>query len=376
MKILKKILKMKRLPHLVFILFLAGSGFVYWFFFRQPPPLEEKFVVEEAPAPIESPTATPSFTLAQPGDKALLPGTRVSYQKFNNCGPANLSMILSYYDIDKSQKELSEQMRPYQHLKGDNDDKTIFPEEFVFWVEKFGLKALHRPNGSIELLKLFLANDIPVVVKTLLKIEDDPSHFRIVRGFDENSQIIIVDDSYFGSNRKISYFQFLQMWQPFNYVYIPVYRPEKEEIVKAISGQEEDEEVAYWRAINRAKKEAELDPENVWPVFNLANSYYHVSRYEESIKYFEQVESRLPRRALWYQIEPILAYRELGNYDRVFQISGRLFKDGNRAFSELYQIRGEIYLEKGDKEAARREFELALQYNKNFQPAKDALSQL
>jgi len=166
------------------------------------------------------------------------------------------------------------------------------------------------------------------------------------------------------------------MWQPFNYVYIPVYRAEKEETVKAILGQEEDEEVAYWRAINRAKKEAELDPENVGPMFNLANSYYHVGRYEESVKYFEQVETQLPRRALWYQIEPILAYQELGNYDRVFQISDRLFEDGNRAFSELYQIRGEIYLEKGDKEAARREFELAVEYNKNFQPAKDALSQL
>jgi predicted negative regulator of RcsB-dependent stress response len=47
-----------------------------------------------------------------------------------------------------------------------------------------------------------------------------------------------------------------------------------------------------------------------------------------------------------------------------------------RAFSELYQIRGEIYLEKGNKEAARREFELALKYNKNFQPAKTALQNL
>jgi predicted negative regulator of RcsB-dependent stress response len=61
--------------------------------------------------------------------------------------------------------------------------------------------------------------------------------------------------------------------------------------------------VAYWKAINRAKKEVELSPENIY-------------------------------------------------------------------------IRGEIYLEKGDKESTKREFELALKYNKNFQPAKEALSQL
>lgn len=371
-----KILKMRRLLLGAFLLLLVGGIFVYLHLFRQPPPLEEKFVVEEAPKPVESPAITPGITLAQPGDKALLPGTKVSYQTFNNCGPANLSMILSFYGISKSQKELGEEMRPYQHPKGDNDDKTIFPEEFVFWVQNFGLKALYRPNGSLQLIKVFLANDIPVVVKTLLKVDEDSAHFRVIRGFDEKRQVIIADDSYFGPNRKIGYFQFLALWQPFNYVYIPVYKPEKEEIVKTILGQEIDEEVAWWRAINRAQKEAELDPENIYPIFNLSTSYYHVGEYQKSVAEFEKVESRLSRRMLWYQIEPILAYKKLENYDRVFQITNWLFENGNRAFSELYQIRGEIYLEKGDKEAARREFELALKYNQNFQPAKEALGNL
>jgi len=365
----------KLFASLACLLLLAGGVFLYLQFFRQPPPLEEKFIVEELPAPAVSPGASPSVTLIQPGEKVLLPGTRVAYQTFNNCGPATLSMILSYYDINKSQKELGDEMRPYQHPKGDNDDKTIFPHEFVAWVEKFGLKAVYRPNGSLELLKLFLANEIPVVVKTWLRPNEDIGHFRIIRGFDEGAKVLIDDDSYFGPNRRLSYFDFMSMWQPFNYGYIPVYQPEKEEIVKAILGQEQDAEVAYWQAVNRAQKEAELDPDNIYPVFNLSTSFHHVGEYEKSVAEFEKVESRLPRRMLWYQIEPILVYKELGDYDRVFEITNWLFEHGNRAFSELYQIRGEIYLEKGDKEAARREFELALQYNKNFQPAKDALKQ-
>lgn len=368
------------------LLLLVGGAFIYLHFFRQPPPLEERFVVEKLPAPVASPEATPSITLAQPGEKALLSQTRVAYQTFNNCGPATLSMILSYYGINKSQKELGDEMRPYQYPKGDNDDKTIFPTEFVAWVEKFGLEAIYRPNGSLELLKLFLANEIPVVVKTWLRPNEDIGHFRIIRGFDEGAKVLIDDDSYFGPNRRLSYFDFMSMWQPFNYGYIPVYKPEKEEIVKAVLGQDQDSEVAYWKAVNRAQKESQLDPNNIYPIFNLSTSYYHVGEYEKSVTEFEKVESRLPRRMLWYQIEPILAYfelarnklvyKELGNYDRVFEISNWLFDHGNRAFSELYQIRGEIYLEKGDKEAAKREFELALQYNKNFQPAKDALQSL
>lgn len=333
-------------------------------------------MVEKLPAPVVSPQATPGIILAQPGEKALVAGTKVAYQTFNNCGPATLSMILSFYDISKSQKELADEMRPYQHPKGDNDDKTIFPNEFVSWVEKFGLKAVYRPNGSIELLKLFTANEIPVVVKTWLRPNEDIGHFRVVRGFDEKAQVIIEDDSFFGPNRRISYFDFMSLWQPFNYGYIPVYKPEKEQVVKTILGEEQDEEVVWWRAINRAKKESELDPQNIYPIFNLSTSYYHVGEYQKSVAEFEKVESRLPRRMLWYQIEPILSYKELKNYDRVFQITDWLFDHGNRAFSELYQIRGEIYLKKGDKESARREFELALKYNKNFQPAKESLQDL
>jgi len=355
-------------------------GFLFAFQgFKTPPPIEEKFVVEESPSSTELPesvTATPKVSLAQPGERVLLPGTKVSYQTFNNCGPANLSMILSYYGIEKSQKELGEELRPYQHPRGDNDDKTVFPEEFVAMVGKSDLQAFSRVNGSLELLKKLLANEVPVVVKTLLKPTEDSAHFRVVRGFDETRGVIIVDDSYFGPQKEIDYFSFLQMWQPFNYVYILVYPLEKQALVEVILGPEMDEVVAHWRAINRAQKEIELDSENVWPLFNLANSYYHVGQYEETIKYFEEIELRLPRRALWYQIETLLAYKEMGDYDRVFAISERLFEDGNRAFSELYQLRGEIYLEQDNPEAARSEFELALKYNENFEPAKKSLSQL
>lgn len=330
-------------------------------------------MIEELPASMASPQVIPGIILVQSGEKALLPQTKVAYQTFNNCGPATLSMALSYYGVHQSQKELGDKMRPYQHPKGDNDDKTIFPEEFVVWVEKFGLKASYHPNGTLSLIKLFLANEIPVVVKTWLRPNEDIGHFRIIRGFDEKNQVVIGDDSYFGSNRRISYYQLMEMWQPFNYGYIPIYRSEKEEVIKAILGQEQDFKVAYWQAANRAQEETQLDPNNVYPIFNLSTAYYHLGEYEKSVAEFEKVESRLPRRMLWYQIEPILAYKELKNYDRVFEISNWLFENGNRAFSELYQIRGEIYLEKGNEDAARHEFELALKYNKNYQPAKETL---
>jgi tetratricopeptide (TPR) repeat protein len=79
---------------------------------------------------------------------------------------------------------------------------------------------------------------------------------------------------------------------------------------------------------------------------------------------------------LWYQIEPILAYKELGNYDKVFTITENILENGNRAFSELYLIRGDIYLEQGNLEAAKDQYEKAVFYNKNLVEAKEKLESL
>jgi tetratricopeptide (TPR) repeat protein len=264
-------------------------------------------------------------------------------------------------------------MRPVQNPQGDNDDKTIFPSEFVEWTEKYGLSAVYRVNGSIDLLKLFVVNDIPVVVKTWLRVDEDIGHFRLVRGFDEKRGVIIQNDSYHGPDKKISYYDFLSMWQPFNYGYIVVYPAEKEELVMAILGTESDEKIAWSKALERAKKEAGLDPENIYPFFNQATSYYQVGDFTGSVEAFEKVEARLPRRMLWYQIEPILSYQKLGRYDRVFEITNKLLDGGNRAFSELYLIRGEVYLAQGDKAKAREQFELALKYKPGYEEALVAI---
>ena len=302
------------------------------------------------------------------GERALLPPTVQVYQTWNNCGPATVSMILSFYGIKKSQAEIGKDLRPYQNPKGDNDDKTIFPKEFADYVSQFGLKSLYRVGGDLELLKTFLANGLPVVVKQWLHQGEDIGHFRIVRGFDERQKVFLTDDSYDGPNRKISFSDFDELWQPFNYGYILVYPPELQKMVEVILGEAIDPVYAYQKAAERAEREENF--------FNLATSFYHLGEYQKSVEAFEKVESQLPRRMLWYQIEPILSYQSLGRFDKVLALTDNILNGGNRAFSELYQIRGEIFLAQGDKEKARLEFEKAVKYNINYQPAKEGLAKL
>ena len=362
------------------ILLFAGGGFYYWNN-SQRPPLETKFVqsneelITNNSKPDEKVDESIDTQVKAPGTSALVSLPMHTYQTFNNCGPATLSMALAFNGVNVYQKELGDQMRPYQIASGDNDDKTIFTYEFVDWAKEYGVGAVGRVNGNIETLKKFTANGIPVVVKTWLHMNEDIGHFRVVRGFDDTQQVIIQDDSYEGPNRRILYYDFLSMWQPFNYAYIILYNPEQEGLVRAIIGNEWDGITDWQNSLTRAQKETELDATNPYPLFNQSMAYYYLGDYQASVSAFEKVENQLPRRMLWYEIEPILAYQKLGDYERVFRIIDQILNNGNRAFSELYQIRGEIYIEQVNSEAARREFEQALFYNKNYKQAKESLSQ-
>src|SRR3989344_6401852 len=133
------------------------------------PPIETKFVQNSGNSNITPPTVTKNETdnlnekvvpIKSPGDFVLLENPNHTYQTFNNCGPATLSMILSWYGQDVSQRELGDKMRPYQNSDGDNDDKTIFTYEFVDWAQEYGFEAIDRVNADIELLKTFTANGI------------------------------------------------------------------------------------------------------------------------------------------------------------------------------------------------------------------------
>ena len=313
---------------------------------------------------------------SQPGNSYEFALPTHTYQTFNNCGPASLSMILAFYDINKSQKELGLLMRPYQNGAGNNDDKSLFSEEFVRWAKNFGLPGLVRPDGDLNKIKALVANDLPVVVRTWLRVGEDVGHYRIIHGFDENRKVIIQTDSYFGPKKEVSYSDFEAMWQPFNYEYFVIYEDSSSSLVKTILGEDFDAKVAWKNAEERALAEIAANQPSVYPTFNLSVALYHQSRFVEAVNEFEKVENQLPARMLWYQLEPILTYAELGNAEKVFSMTNKILNSGNRAFSELYQIRGEIYAQTGAYDEAQREFELALHYNENYESAKNSLEKL
>lgn len=322
------------------------------------------------------PTPTPKITLQAPAQTKIFPNDYHIYQTFNNCGPAALSMALSYYGISESQQTLGLALRPFQNTAGDNDDKSVTLEELAEKSKDYGLVPYHRPNGNSELIKLFITYDIPVVTRTWLKVTDDIGHYRVVKGYDDSTKEFIQDDSLQGKNLIYSYADFDAIWKKFNYEYLVLVPEAKKEIAETILGENADFKKAWENAVIVAKKEVDNNPQDVDALFNLSVAYYNVGEYQKSVNEFEKVENRIPFRTLWYQIEPIKAYYELGNYDRVFAITDKTLNPYNRAFSELYIIRGNIYKKQGQNELAREEFEKAVFYNINLKSAQEALASL
>ncbi len=297
-------------------------------------------------------------------------------QTFNNCGPASLSMVLNYYKKNTNQIELGNMMRPFNNSWGGIDDKSVFPEEIVQYAQKYDLLAVHRPNGSIEKMKQLVSQNIPVIVRTWLNTREDIGHYRIVRGYNDERKTILQDDSYQGPDITYEYNTFEELWQPFNYSYIVIYPKEKKEVVEAILGQDLNEKNAWENVLKRSATEQNAQYNKTYIQYNQAVAYYYIGDYSKSIQIFEKIESQLPWRMLWYQPEPIYAYQRLKNQERVMYLTNSILFNGNLAFSELYQARGEVYLALGNKDFARQEFENALNYNTNYESAQRALQYL
>jgi hypothetical protein len=331
--------------------------------------------VYENPADSVTRSESPQPATPTPGPiRKVLATDYHIFQSFNNCGPAALSMALKFYAISASQEELAATLRPYQVQSGDNDDKSVTLEELGEKAREYGLIPYHRPMGNPEILKQFIAQELPVITRTLLTMDTDIGHYRVVKGFDETTGVFIQDDSLQGAGLTYTFQEFSELWKKFNYEYLVLIPKNKIELLKEILKEHTDKNKAWQDAVKNAEQELTADPRDNNARFNLSVALFHTGDYQRSIKEFETVQAYLPFRTLWYQIEPIQSYYVAGNYSKVLDLTEQVLKNGNRAFSELYMLRGKVFVKQGNPEAARREFELALFYNTHLKAAQDALT--
>ncbi len=317
-------------------------------------------------------TAPVVSTSSLPVAKELEDGYYVS-QTRNNCGPSALSMDFSFYGVHVSQETLADDLRP-THSEVGNDDKSTTPEELVAEIQKYGFTAYYRPNGSIQELKEFVANGIPVMTRTLFIPTEDFGHYRVIKGYDDTTGQIIDEDGFQGPEIHYSYSDFMSLWEEYNYEYIVIVPPGKEALVQSIIGADVSTTTAWQNARTVAQAAYTSNPSDFRAGFNLSVADYYLGNYADSVAEFQQVQSQIPQHTLWYQLEPIESYYELGDYSEVFSLANSILNNGDPVYPELLVLEGEAYQKQGDVVQAKAAYELALVYNKNLVSAQQALA--
>lgn len=325
---------------------------------------------ETLPSPTPTLTPTTSVALQTVAETVQLSNFKHQWQTWNNCGPATVTMNTSYFGRSETQVEAA------QFLKPNQDDKNVGPHELAAYAQTLGFEALVRQGGSIEQLKMFLSNGIPVLVGTWLVHDGDGlGHYRLVTGYDDAAGELNTFDSLNGPDYKVKYDLFDADWRVFNRVYVLVYPVEQAGLVSAILGPDMDDTAMYERLAAEAQAEVEANPNDPIAYFNLGDALTQLQRYPEATAAFDEARKLgLHWRRLWYQFTTFEAYYKAERYQDVLDLTQATIKSSG-GLEEAYYYQG-LALHATNQEGAAEAFETALVYNPNFTPAQEALNEL
>lgn len=349
---------------------------------------EEVIVTEEAtpeptPEPTQLPVQAPATEVSSIsgrqqqsfGSNALLTGITFEKQTWNNCGPANITMALSFYGWQNRQAYAE------SYLKWGREDKNVSPHEMVAFVNEYSqLRSLTRMGGDVNMLKAFLSNNIPVIIETGYYLEgtDWLGHYQTLVGYDESMGNFIVNDSNIGANHVESYNYFDRLWQHFNREFIVIYRPEEEALVNRILGERVDPVRAAELAMEVAQAEVQKDPNNAHAWFNLGTSLNGMGdtrraavAYTESLRF-----GKLPFRMLWYQFGIFEAFYAEGRYQDIISLVEANLTNTGEYVEEIHYWHGMALAAMEKPNEARTAFRRALGLKSNYAEARAALDAL
>jgi hypothetical protein len=301
------------------------------------------------------------------------------WQKWNNCGPATLSMNLDYWGSQLTQADIAAALKP------DQDDKNVSPEEMAAFARSNGFHAMVRANGDYDHLRLLLSNGVPVLIETWLEQEpgNGMGHYRLLTGYDDAAQQWTLYDSYVSAGVDanqpyrgihLSYADMDPLWAVFNRTYVLIYTDNLAPTVLGIVGNQADDASMWQQALRQAQAEVERRPDDPFAYFNLGTDLVALGQYEQAAAAYDQARViGLPWRMLWYQFGPFKAYYETGRYEELDSlVKATLATAGN--IEELYYWKGMGLAAQGDAAGARRAWQRALELNPHCAPAEAALN--
>jgi tetratricopeptide (TPR) repeat protein len=351
-------------------------------------------------SPTPEPTLAPTPTRMPLPPSIYLAGTRTEAQMWNNCGPATLSMALSFWQWTGGNQEDTAAV-----LKPNNRDKNVMPYEMLDYVNNnTNLRAIMRMGGDLYTIKALLNAGFPVLVEKgfepeNLAAEGWMGHYNLVIGYDDTKQEFTTQDSYLlavldSSDRpsakgfKVTYDDMTSNWRAFNYIFVVVYPPDMENDVLNALGPLADQTNAFRLAAELAASEAASltdarDQYFAW--YNTGTSLVNLAEYDGAAAAFDKAfaiypsidETHRPYRMLWYQTGPYFAYYYTARYQDVISLATTtLDAEVEHILEESYHWRAMAELQLGQQDAAIADFQNALKVHPGFGPSYEQMVQL
>lgn len=357
---------------------------------------------QEPSTPEPTPTITPT---RQPlPERVFLKGVRPEQQRYNNCGPATLSMYLSYYGwvghLNPDAEVPQDHIAPY--LKPNREDKNVMPYEMQQYVIEYtDYDALIRMGGDLQTLKSLLAAGFPVMVEKGFEgtnFEGWMGHYNLVIGYDDAREVFFTQDSYTllhvenwqnSTGFEVTYKDMISNWRAFNNVFLVVFPKDKTNDVLNTLGSLVDETNAYRVAYDRALQESKTlkDPrDQFFAWFNAGTNLVYLQDYSGAAQAFDTAygvypsipEKHRPWRIVWYQTGPYFAYYYTSRYQDVIAMATTTLDamGPNKGIEESWYWRALAELASGDQIGAISDLRESLKWHPGFTPSVEQLNAL
>jgi hypothetical protein len=324
------------------------------------------------------PTSSPAAEKTPMPNSIQLAGFRHEYQTWNNCGPATMAMALSYWGWEGDQGPIAAFTKP------NSRDKNVMPYELAAYVEvETQINAVFRVGGDIEFLKRALAAGFPIIIEKGFEgreFDGWMGHYVLVTGFNDEDQLFTLQDSYYGPDQVMGYKDLESYWRAFNFTYLLVYPPGRQEEIAGVLSLHTDKEYNFNYAAQKAYNEIYTlggrDLFFAW--FNRGTNLVELQdfvgaavAYDQAFALYPTIQKEdRPWRIMWYQTGPYSAYYYTQRYQDVINLATTTLEAMSEpVLEESYYWRALAREALGEKEGASKDLQSALDYHPGFEPA-------
>jgi tetratricopeptide (TPR) repeat protein len=333
--------------------------------------------------PDAGPSATPTIPPTPLPAQANIAGVKYINQQglWNYCAPANLAMALTFWGWQGDRTDIGKWVKPFEK------DKNVMPYELADYVKaQTQFAVVVRSGGTLAVVKSLVAAGFPVMVEKGAFMQDISGktswmgHYTVVTGYDDAVSKFTTQDSFYEANYPVSYDEFTRGWRSFNYLFMVVYPPEREDEVLTLLGKYSDENAGLQAAAQTASEEiyTTRDSELFFAWYNRGTSLVGLqdylgaaAAYDEAFRIYAGLEEKQrPWRMVWYQTGPYFAYFYSGRYADVDKLATQTIDAASEPYiEESFYWRARAREALGDSAGAVDDLRKSLEYHPGFEPS-------